>query len=133
MRLCLLILLGGCAVYKRDTYTEAPPAPVEPTTSPYEAQLSPTEARQEAGSGSAPLVVQLVGTEHHTQGLEVDCPSGFRERTPLMGGEGRFAYVPKEDCTLWFKGGVPAQFGPVRGGQTLACEIVGTTAICEKK
>ena len=127
----MLLLLFGCAVYTRDEFPEPPIAPLpESTPGPSEAQRSVSEAKQEAGSGSAPLVVSLLGAEHHTQGLEVDCPSGFRERTPLSAGQGRFAYVPKEDCTLWFKGGVPAQYGPVRGGQTLDCEIVGTTAVC---
>lgn len=126
-------LLSGCIVYKRDSFPDPPTEPLpESSTSPYDAQLSGAAAKKEAGAGSAPLVITLAGTEHHTQGLEVDCPSGFRERAPLTSGQGSFAYVPKEDCTLWFKGGAPAQFSPVRGGQTLDCEIVGTTALCVK-
>jgi hypothetical protein len=39
--------------------------------------------------------------------------------------------VPQESCTVHFKGGAPASFGPVRGGQGLSCNIVGNTAVCQ--
>ena len=40
------------------------------------------------------------------------------------------ANVPNESCTMFFKGGPPAQYKPVRGGASYTCKIVGTTAVC---
>jgi len=83
-----------------------------------------------APSGPAPLNIKLNGGGANA--FEVTCPSGFRQRTALSGsGSGTLAGVPQESCTLFFKGGSPAKYGPVSGGKSLNCQIVGTTANCK--
>jgi len=39
--------------------------------------------------------------------------------------------VPTESCVLHFKGGTPARFSPVSGGQSISCYIQGSTAVCK--
>jgi hypothetical protein len=62
--------------------------------------------------------------------VEVTCPSGYRQRASISAGKASFSGVPSDSCMLYFKGGAPAQFGPVRGGQSLKCSIQATTAVC---
>lgn len=100
------------------------PAPARPRTP--SAPRAPTPA---PASGPATLTVKLADAGG-ANAVEVVCPSGFRQRSALSGGSGSIASVPQEKCTMYFKGGAPAQFGPVRGGQSLNCNIVGTTAVC---
>lgn len=82
-------------------------------------------------SGPAPLNVSMSGDLAGTTSLEVNCPSGFRERGRLNGTSATVPNVPQEGCTLFFKGGPPAKFSPVRGGQSLSCSIQGTTGVCK--
>ncbi len=64
--------------------------------------------------------------------LEITCPSGFRTRASISpGGSATISNVPTETCVLHFKGGAPARFSPVSGGQSLSCYIQGTTAVCK--
>ena len=64
--------------------------------------------------------------------LELKCPNGFRERSAIKVNTAVFYAVPDEQCTLYFKGGVPAQYSPINTG-TYYCSISGTTAVCSKK
>ncbi len=89
---------------------------------------STTKKAAAAPSGPAPLTVKLATGAN---AFEVTCPSGFRQRTAISGGTGTLQGVPLESCTLFFKGGAPAKYGPVKGGQTLTCSITGTTAVCK--
>lgn len=64
--------------------------------------------------------------------LELKCPNGFRERAHVKVNTAIFDNVPNEQCTLYFKGGVPAKYNPLNWG-TYYCSISGTTAVCSKK
>lgn len=109
--------------------TGAAPAPT-PKPQPKSTKPKTTTPKVAApASGPATLSVKLADGAVATA-IEVTCPSGFRQRSTLSGGSGSVASVPQEKCTLIFKGGAPAQYGPVHGGQSLKCSIVGTTAVC---
>jgi len=88
---------------------------------------APAPARS---SGPGPVTVRLTDTTLATA-IEVVCPSGFRNRAALSGGVGTVQNVPQESCTLLFKGGAPLKYDGVRGGQTLTCTAVGSTASCK--
>jgi len=71
--------------------------------------------------------------------LEVVCPSGHRSRVPLTDrgavppaafAPARLRGLPAEDCVLYWKGGPPARYAPVRGGSALSCTVSGITASC---
>jgi hypothetical protein len=61
--------------------------------------------------------------------LELTCSGGFRSRVDVTLNTAVFESVPDEECTLFFKGGVPAKFRPIRAG-TWSCGLSGTTAVC---
>ncbi|MCB9760050.1 MAG: hypothetical protein H6739_09475 [Alphaproteobacteria bacterium] len=80
------------------------------------------------------VVIWLAPGTHHDSKVELVCmgDAPYRERFDLSQGRVGFPGVPEgADCTVYFKGGAPAQFAPVRRGQVLRCNIVGTTATCE--
>ncbi len=119
---------------------KAPPTPPEQTI---EVDPGPATAAQEAetweGAGAPTgdqLAVAVIDVSGGTVALELVCPSGHRDRVSLVrdaagiGGTARFDQVPEESCTLHFKGGSPAQFAPVQGGQALSCNLQATTAVC---
>ena len=64
--------------------------------------------------------------------MEVNCPSGHRVRTNVETNTAIFNSVPDEDCALLFKGGMPAQYRPIRAG-TYYCSLSGGTAICNQR
>ena len=64
--------------------------------------------------------------------LEIKCPGGYRERAQITENTATFEGVPDEECTLLFKGGVPAKYNPLGWG-TYYCRLTGTTAVCTKK
>ncbi|MDP6934260.1 MAG: hypothetical protein QGG40_15145, partial [Myxococcota bacterium] len=80
------------------------------------------------GAGSLRITLQ---DPSQASKIEIVCPSGFRTRAAFAGGSATVSGVPQESCTVHFKGGAPASFGPVRGGQGLSCNIVGNTAVCQ--
>lgn len=108
--------------------TAPPPAPV-PTAKPKPKSTTP-KATPAPSSGPGTLTVILADASQATA-VEVVCPSGFRQRSALSGGKGSIASVPQEKCTMYFKGGAPAQFAPVSGGRSFNCSIIGTTAVCK--
>lgn len=63
--------------------------------------------------------------------LELTCNNGFRVRSEVVVNTAVFASVPDEECTLFFKGSVPARFRPIRTG-TWSCGLAGSTAVCTK-
>ncbi len=109
--------------------TAPPPAPA-PAPKPKVKSSTPKAAAPAPSSGPGTLTVTLADASQATS-IEVNCPSGFRQRSALSGGRGSIASVPQEKCVLYFKGGAPAQFAPVNGGRSLSCSIVGTTAVCK--
>jgi hypothetical protein len=62
--------------------------------------------------------------------VEVVCPSGVRQRGYFSNGSTRVTGIPKESCSLNFKGGAPAKFSPVSGGASLKCTYSGSTMTC---
>jgi len=97
----------------RRTTTTAPAAPAAPKTTP------------------GTLTVKMTDQTFLTT-IEVTCPSGMRQRASISpGGSATISNVPTETCVLHFKGGAPARFSPVSGGQSLSCYIQGTTAVCK--
>lgn len=64
--------------------------------------------------------------------LELTCSDGFRLRVEVAQNAAVFDGVPAEECTLFFKGGVPAKFRPMREG-TWSCGLSGTTAVCTQR
>lgn len=84
-----------------------------------------------APSSASELRLFLMSGSHHSTAAELVCPSGYRVRVHLEGGWAFFEEVPaSEDCTIYFKGGAPAKFEPVQGGQDLKCQIAATTGVC---
>jgi len=80
---------------------------------------------------SAPVHISIPGTARYPGGVEITCPSGFRRRGAFSGQTATVADVPSESCTLYFKGGSPAQFSPVSGGSSYSCEFPAPgTAVC---
>jgi hypothetical protein len=64
--------------------------------------------------------------------LELTCSNGFRVREPVVTNTSVFETVPDEECTLYFKGSVPAKYRPIRAG-TWSCGLSGTTAVCTRR
>ena len=62
--------------------------------------------------------------------LEVNCPDGvYRERRLVTENTAIFDKVPTQECTLLFKGGVPAKYSPLKYG-TYYCSLTAATAVC---
>ena len=116
----LLILVSACA---------PPPPPAAP------AAAAPPEVSPDAPLEPGELQVRL-SQPGSIRAVEVACPDGYRSRATLtltMGdtiGVGRLSNVPDQACELWFKGGTPAAYGPVRPGQDLRCTVQQSTALC---
>jgi len=116
---------------REDTAPPEPDPPPTRTRSTSTRSTSTAAAAPKAPSGPAALVVKMTDQTHLTA-VEVNCPSGFRDRVGITtGGSASVPDVPQENCSLHFKGGVPARFSPVRGGQSLSCAIMGSTAVCK--
>ena len=64
--------------------------------------------------------------------IEVQCPDGYRQRSPVVENTASFEDVPQDRCTLMVKGAVPARFSPITWG-TWFCTLTGTTAVCHQK
>ena len=133
-----VLLLAGCGG------KEPPPqaAPVQATREPVAATAA-AESEAWTEPTSAPKRDEIaVGITDITGGVtsvELVCTAGHRDRQAVIpdaariGGTVWFRGVATDSCTLWFKGGQPAQYGPVKGGTAWLCTLVGTTAVCERK
>ena len=116
----IILLLLGCA--RTPEATAPPPAP-------------PPEVQPDRALEPGELQVRLANPDS-LRSVEVSCPSGYRTRptlVPTLGGTvgvARASNLPDEPCELWFKGGTPAAFSPVRAGQDLRCTVTGATAVC---
>jgi hypothetical protein len=100
--------------------TPRPPKPVSNDTTP-----KPAPAPK-ANGGT--VTVRIEAGQPYSA-VEVICPS-TRLRGSFSGGVASIPGVPGEDCSIMFKGGPPAQYKPVKGGQSVSCTFVGTTASC---
>lgn len=74
----------------------------------------------------------LVTERVNNTALELTCPGGYRQRSVVADHSARFTGVPNEDCELWFKGGAPLRFRPVRPA-TWTCDVVSATAVCRTR
>ncbi|MCK6520487.1 protein kinase [Myxococcota bacterium] len=113
---------------KQDTAAPPPPVPEAPKPKAPKASGGAPAAPKAPSVPSGSLTVSLPGGG--ATSVEVTCPSGYRQRASINGGKASFSGVPSDSCMIYFKGGAPAQFGPVRGGQSLKCSIQATTAVC---
>ena len=105
--------------------TRAPRTGTRPASSSRPAK--PTGPRVAGGS----VLVKLADTSQ-ASGVELVCGAGsYRLRKSFAGGVANFSGVPGGQCTLYFKGGIPAKFTPVVRGKSYNCSIVGTTAVCK--
>jgi cytoskeletal protein RodZ len=134
------------ATSSNDAVAQAPtkePEPQEDTAEEPAPSPAPKQYAKPPSSGgsSAPapkpavnpgtLTVKMTDQTFLTT-IEVTCPSGLRQRASISpGGSASVSNVPSETCVLHFKGGAPARFSPVSGGQSLSCYIQGTTAVCK--
>lgn len=79
----------------------------------------------------APGRVNVITTTDLPKGaaFELTC-STYRERAEISLHTAVFEGVPdNDDCTLFFKGGVPARFHPIGPG-TWSCGLTGNVAVC---
>lgn len=129
----ILTLIIGCA--GRHSAPEA--ATVAPTsTAPATANATADGWTGAGAPAKTSLAIALDDAGAGTTAIELVCGL-WRDRQTLqmdaagIGGTVWFQAVPGGDCTVYFKGGSPAQFGPAHGGDALRCKLVATTAVCE--
>ena len=123
MRL-LLLFICACATKEAPDTTAAAPA----VTAAQQAEFT---GPPPAPSRDSELRLYLHPGSHHSTAAEVVCPSDYRVRVPLLGDWAAFEGLPaNEDCAVFFKGGAPAKYEPVRGGEDLKCKIAATTGVC---
>jgi hypothetical protein len=83
---------------------------------------------------AAPNRVNVIITTELPKGaaMELTCPGGFRLRTEVLSNVAVFDGVPTAgECTLFFKGGVPARYQPMGPGNW-SCGIHGSAAVCKQ-
>jgi len=112
----------------KEPVVEATKTPKTPKTpKPASSDTTPKPAPAPKANGGTVTVRIEAGQPYSA--VEVVCPS-TRLRGSFSGGVASIPGVPGEDCSIMFKGGPPAQYKPVRGGQSVSCTFVGTTASC---
>ena len=99
---------------------------VEPVveTAPRSTMVIPEITHVDPGS----LKIAVDDLNSPVRAVEIVCGS-HRERVSVVGHLAVYEDVPADDCRLFFKGAVPAQFYPVGPG-ALRCRFVGSTAVC---
>lgn len=119
---------------REDTGFTPPPQPVRRRTSkasssPSRAPSTSAPAAPKVGGGS--VIVKLTDASQ-ARAVELICGAGsYRKRQPFAAGVTKFGGVPGGQCTLYFKGGIPAKFTPVSRGRSYNCSIIGQTAVCK--
>jgi len=114
----------------RDTGEVAPKVKAAPATPKKATGVVKAPPPPPPSSGPGTVSVRITDASPITA-VEVVCPqSGFRLRGTVTGGRASIPGVPRESCTLFFKG-YPGQFGPVTGGQSLSCHMQQSTAVCQ--
>jgi serine/threonine protein kinase len=126
----------------RDTAAPPPPMPVAPVPA-YRPRPAPVPGaapssgpaptpRPSSSSAGGNVGVTIPADARYPGGVEITCPNGFRARGAFSGQTATVPGVPSESCTLFFKGGSPAQFRPVSGGRNYRCTFPAPgTAACE--
>lgn len=110
---------------------ETKPAPVKPKQSSGSSGPRPQAAPVEPKLGAkAPVNVTFSGTPM-PMSVEINCPSGFRDKRSLAGGTASVPDVPTgESCQLHPKGAGAPTSASVRGGKSYNCTISGTVTSC---
>ncbi|MCB9792178.1 MAG: serine/threonine protein kinase [Alphaproteobacteria bacterium] len=112
----------------------APPPKPERTTPRTNTNTTPKTNNATSNSSSSKpgtLTITMGANTGGNTAVEVVCPSaGYRQRFNKVGGKVVATGVPSEMCDLHFKGAPPAK-GQARGGSSVTCNIVGTTADCK--
>ncbi|MAY81656.1 MAG: hypothetical protein CL930_12835 [Deltaproteobacteria bacterium] len=120
--------------------TGGPPTPPPRRTTPRATSSSKprrSSPKAPATTSSAPsagrgTVIVTIKDASQASAVELVCSAGsYRKRQSFSGGVARFSGVPGSNCELYFKGGIPAKFTPVRAGKSYGCSIIGTTAVCK--
>ena len=114
-------------------FTPPPPQPVRrrttSSTAPSRTAAAGSSAAPRVGGGS--IIVKLKDASQ-ARAVELICGGGsYRLRQAFSAGVTKFGGVPGGQCTLYFKGGIPAKFAPVSRGKSYNCSIIGQTAVCE--
>lgn len=74
----------------------------------------------------------VISGAYDTKWFEMSCNnSAYRERGDIADNTTVFNAVPTGECTLYFKGGTPAQYRGIGAG-SWRCSLTGTTAVCSK-
>lgn len=118
---------GGSILCRDKVVSAPPPSPSDVART----QPGPREQAPVVPPGAGELEVVLTDPTASSW-VYVQCPSGFRERATFVSGRAAMEGVPDESCTLSFKGGTPARFSGVAGGQRLTCSLSGVIARCEQ-
>lgn len=109
----------------------APPPEPKPRPAAPSAPSTPSAPKPppKPATGPAPATIQIPPDQPFTS-IEVTCPSGYRARATFEGGRATLRDVPREDCTVHFKGGPPAR-NRISGGQTKTCTFPNAQAVCQ--
>lgn len=108
-------------------HREPPPIPVVEPAAPTVWVAAPAPASM---GPAAPLSLRFTGAQLPGY-VEVNCDGGFRERASLVAARADFPAVPLAGACRAFPKGVVSTAVEVKGGQTWACTVVGTTTACE--
>jgi len=90
---------------------------------------APQGPKEEAAAGQ--LIIRLTDPSL-SSAVEVNCPGGHRARKAFSGGKAVLEGIPAERCVASFKGGTPARFDGVSGGQSFVCTLTGVMADCSE-
>lgn len=119
---------GVVAPVIKDKKKTPSPVPKEGGGTPRPVQPAPPPPTK-----TAPISVTLAPDAPMFTSMEIVCETGgerYRKRTDFVNGTSTQADVPRGDCTLYFKGGTPANV-KVSGGQTLTCSFIGAQPNCK--
>ena len=120
---------------REDTGFTPPPQPVRRRSATSSSSRSSRPAASTAPTGpkvgGGSVMVKLTDASQ-ARAVELICGAGsYRKRQSFTAGVTKFGGVPGGQCTLYFKGGIPAKFTPVSRGRSYSCSIIGQTAVCK--
>ncbi len=107
-------------------------APAEEDKDPKPPKVAGSAPVSSAGAPTGtPGSVAVISKGQSFLAIEVRCPNGTRKRAAFSGNKATAKGIPgNEDCTLLFKGGLPAKYTPVRSGYVYTCAFKGSSADC---